>query len=240
MAFDVDIEEIVRQIIAQLKCGDNKTESPVVIPTLSNNLTAASTDRLELTERLVTLATLENRLSGVRSLVLPRGAVLTPSARDQLRAQGVGVSFTTSAPRSVTTLTLGIAELASRANGFNVSDFVSALVADRIVIQRVASTGLASVVAELADHAGRGGRATLLLTDRPEAAACLANRQRGVRAVAGCDVVTLRRAIDDVAANLLAIDPAPAPAAFRRLIREYCAGWPRAVPALLDVHLLGH
>ena len=30
------------------------------------------------------------------------------------------------------------------------------------------------------------------------------------------------------------------PAEFRRLVREYFAGWPRAVPAVLDVHFPGN
>ena len=100
-------------------------------------------------------------------------------------------------------LIVGVAEIEG-AKHFDPATFVEALLRDGLAIERLASTGLTSVVRELADHAARGGRATVLLTTNPEAAACLANRWPGVRAVAGRDVASVRRAIPEVAANLLA------------------------------------
>ncbi|HEY1602577.1 MAG TPA: hypothetical protein VGG64_23435 [Pirellulales bacterium] len=239
MVHEVDIEQIVREVLAALHGRLANGQMPPTSNVTFNGNSASKpqpTDLLELTDRLVTLATLDNRLSGIRSLVLRRGAVVTPSARDLLRAKEVQVSFAAIAPRASVALVVGIAE-ASGAKMFDSAAFVEALLRDGLPIERLAKTGLTSVVEELADHAARGGRPTVMLTARPEAAACLANRWSGVRAVAGRDVASIRRAIADVAANLVAVDPAGDPGGFRRVLQDYCAGWPRPVPALFDVHL---
>jgi len=43
--------------------------------------------------RVVTLSELEGRLSGVRRVVVPAGAVVTPAVRDELLRRGVDLSF---------------------------------------------------------------------------------------------------------------------------------------------------
>jgi hypothetical protein len=53
------------------------------------------------------------------------------------------------------------------------------------------------------------GRRGLLLTRETAAAVCLANRRRGVRAAWAMDLPAAQRAVADVAANVLAVDPNP-------------------------------
>lgn len=241
MPLEVDIDEIVRQVVAQLRsaptttANESKTPEQRATTAIANN--GSDAVQLEITERLVTLATLEHRLTGIRHVVLARGAVLTPSVRDVFRERKITVSYAAGAKATTTVaIVLGVAELDETASAKAAAAFVESLSRDGVVIERIATTGLANVVNELADHAARGGRPTVLLTSRPEAAACLANRFAGVRAVGGRDTGAVRLAMAEVAANLLTFDPTVAPAAFRRLITEFRTGWPRRVPPLLDVH----
>ncbi len=233
----IDIDEIVREVLARLR--SDVATSPAMSnaagpkPAQADGTTKTPHDTLELADRLVTLATLENRLTNIRHLRLRPGTVVTPSARDVLRGRQVSVSFTASAAAAATTLLLGVAELGAPQHKFNTSTVVAALAGDGINIEQLASTGLTSVVNELADHAARGGRPTLLLTSRTEAAVCLANRTRGVRAIGGRNGAELRRGMIEVAANFIALDPALGPAAIRQIVREFCTGWPRKVPACL-------
>jgi hypothetical protein len=227
MRDQIDIEQIVREVLAKLGT-DVRPQPPL-----------PSADRLELRDKLVTLATLENQLTGIRSLVLPRGAVVTPSARDELRVRRVQVSYAAGTSQPAVKLVLGVADLEQSAVNLDVASFADALARDFVAIERVAATGLAGVVAELADHAARGGRPALLLTGRPEAAACLANREHGVRAVGGRDPSGMKRAIVEVAANFLAVDAAMPPAVLRRIVQEFCAGWPRSVPDIFNLDLPG-
>ena len=61
---------------------------------------------------------------------------------------------------------------------------------------------------ELAEQVVLGGSKGLLFTDKPAAAVCLANRTRGVRAVAAHGVDDVETDAASVAANLLVIRPA--------------------------------
>jgi len=239
MAHQLDIDQIVREVLARLRDGeaaeklaaDSTGKAEKTDKQLATATTAGS---LELTDRLVTLATLENRLDGIRHVILRRGAVVTPAARDALGARRINTSYAPTAAKAATTLVVGVASLAARSPAFDRAAFLEELARDGRQIERIAETGLASVVAELASLAALGGRPAVLLTAEPEAAACLANRRSGVRAVAGRDVATLRRAIVATGANLLTIDPTGAPAAIGRLLREFCDGWPPRVPAILS------
>jgi hypothetical protein len=245
MSHQIDIDEIVREVLAQLRSDvpvktlkTNKAPHPVgPASPIKKTATETTHERLELTDRLVTLATLENRLSGIRHLVVRTGTVVTPSARDALRARSVQLSYAATVAAAVTTLVLGMADLGTNEKKDETAAFVEVLTREGLYVEQLAATGMASVVSELADHAARGGRATVLLTAHPEVAVCLANRYPGVRGVGGRDLSNVRRAIGDVAANFVALDPAVAPAAQRRLLKDYCTGWPRRVPAVLDVSL---
>ncbi|HEY2841504.1 MAG TPA: hypothetical protein VGJ26_20260 [Pirellulales bacterium] len=221
----VDIEEIVRAVLKQLQ---GEPQQAGIAP--SDNRT------LELTDKLVTLATLENRLIGIDRVALRAGAVVTPAALDELRSHGVTVvraAATEATPATRIMLTIGVAELADKA--CDVPALIASLSKSDCAVERIAQTGLASVTAELSDHAARNGRPALLLTARPTAAACLANRRRGVRAVGGKDARGVLEAIQELAANFVAVDPAALSAfELRRLVSEYCAHWPRPLPKEID------
>lgn len=225
MAGEIDVDEIVRAVLRQLPGGPSHVEPP------RNENESAANRTLELTDKLVTLATLENRLTTIDRLALRAGAVVTPSALDELRAHGIAIARSAAvdgAKAARATLALGVADCDVSCD---VPALVAAIVATGCSVERIAQTGLAGVAAELADQAAGSGRLALLLTSRPAAAACLANRRRGVRAVAGKDSTHLREAIDDVAANLVAVDPAALSAfELRRLASDFCAHWPRPLP----------
>ena len=103
----------------------------------------------------MTLATLENRLSGIRHLVVRPGTVVTPSARDAFR-EPVACSCPTRQLKlaaAVTTLVLGMAELGMNEKKNEVAAFVDALAREGLHVEQLAAIGMASVVSELADHA---------------------------------------------------------------------------------------
>jgi hypothetical protein len=73
-------ERIVREVLRRLQAAGVKIEaadSPAVAA------------ELVLAERLVTLTTLDGRLRGVQRVVVPPRAVITPSARDELRDRNI-------------------------------------------------------------------------------------------------------------------------------------------------------
>ncbi len=63
------------------------------------------------------------------------------------------------------------------------------------------------MIDELCGQVTLGGRLGLMLTRATDVAVCLANRTRGVRAVAASDPSTATRAIAAVGMNSLVLDP---------------------------------
>jgi hypothetical protein len=225
MASAIDIDEIVRAVLRQLQ---GEPQGTIAAP--------APNRTLELTDKLVTLATLENRLTGIDQLALRAGAVVTPAALDELRSRGIEVvrvvaPIAAAAVRP--TLTIGVAEVTNGA--CDVPALIAAFAKTGCAVERIAETGLTSVTAELTELSSKGGRPVVLLTSRPAAAVCIANRCRGVRAVGGRDSRGVLESILEVAANFVAIDPASLSAfELRRLVTEFVANWPRALPNGLE------
>jgi hypothetical protein len=74
------VEMIVQEVLRRLTAGASSVPMAVSPP---------SARELVLQDRLITLATLDGRLEGVSRLVISRRAVISPSARDELRAKAI-------------------------------------------------------------------------------------------------------------------------------------------------------
>jgi hypothetical protein len=187
-----DVECIVRQVLAELG-GAGRSAST----------NGESGGELVLISKVVSLAQLEDRLGGVSRVVVPRGAVFTPAARDLLRKHQVAIASAVAADEATSPLlALAVAE-----SNFRVSPLVAALAAEGMSLERVSPSGLLEVIDELCDRVARRGQLGLLLTGQTAAALCLANRQRGVRAGLGTSVEAVVKTVETIAATLLVIDP---------------------------------
>ena len=71
-----DVERIVAEVIRRLR---GMASSPV------GDAPPAVGHDLILTERVITLRTLEGRLGGVQRLLVPAKAVVTPAVKDELK-----------------------------------------------------------------------------------------------------------------------------------------------------------
>jgi hypothetical protein len=171
---------------------------------------------------VISVADLAGRLEGVRVVIVPRGAIVTPAARDMLRERGVSLASRAAAveKKAVARLTLGVAE-----GGSDAAELVRGLREDGVEVEQLARSGLASVVQELADRIVRDGRLGLLLTNNPLAAVCRANRHRSVRAAIGNNAMEVGRALAAIGANLLIVEPQGRGAfALRQAARAFCRG----------------
>ncbi|MBL9124400.1 MAG: hypothetical protein JNG90_12265, partial [Planctomycetaceae bacterium] len=169
---EVDVEAVVRAVMARLAAGTAGAQPAAP---------AARSGELTLLGRLVTEHDLAEQLTNETTVRVAAGTVLTPSARDYLNDRGIRLQQIdqatahrsgANAPR----LVLGLAE-----TKFEPSGTIAQLKRDGIEVEQVARVGLTGVVENLADRVRRGGDRALLLTGRPAAAACLANRSPGVR-----------------------------------------------------------
>ena len=113
----LDIDRLVREVVRRLteaNQGDATRTTPTFAPAppmttsaLANSIspppsppssnspaTAGPADVWRLATRLLTVATLDARPAGTRTVVAPRGAVVTPAARDRLRQLRIELQFT--------------------------------------------------------------------------------------------------------------------------------------------------
>jgi hypothetical protein len=82
MSTAIDIDRLVREVIERLKAIDAAAQA-----------SPAPSDAAVIEARVVTLAAIEGRLNGVRRVILPAGAVVTPAVKDELQRRGIGWEF---------------------------------------------------------------------------------------------------------------------------------------------------
>ena len=75
-----EVEQVVREVLAELLGRVKSTSS------------AAASAELMVTEKVVSAKEIERRLQGVTRVVVVRGAVITPAARDLLRERKIAIA----------------------------------------------------------------------------------------------------------------------------------------------------
>ncbi|HVX59290.1 MAG TPA: hypothetical protein VHC19_01765 [Pirellulales bacterium] len=233
-----EIERLVREAIARSGGGNGAANVERIVGEVLDRLQAKTSSPLELilASRVVTLAEIEGRLEGIKQLVVPAKAVITPAVRDLLRQKKIDIGFALpgkAAAKVRLPLVVGVAETKHDAAGA-----MQAVAIAGVTIERLTRVGLAPVVGELCEAVSKGGKLGLLLTNETAAALCLANRRPGVRAVAATSIAATPRAVRSVGANLLTVDPAGRTMfEMQRIISQFVAGAPYACPAELAKEL---
>ncbi|MDO5553891.1 MAG: hypothetical protein Q4G68_09015 [Planctomycetia bacterium] len=170
---------------------------------------------LRLSERLISLSLIseyDRNPSGAEGTIhrwrVPRKAVITPAARDELRKRGIVLLYDEGNGQDST-----IAE----------SDCFSLLVVNHLTEQKVPpvlaklfqsyhaelvnQTCLVKTTQLISERISAPGRLAIVLTAYPGLAALLANRHQGLRALVAESADVLKKESELVAPNLLLINP---------------------------------
>ena len=178
--------------------------------------------------RVVTMAEVP-QLDGVRRLVVPRGAIVTPAVQDELRRRGIDVGEsdqTDGEPAAALRIVVG--PLSAE---FNLTTLVAAMAREGFHAKCVTTTCLIAAVDRLAADVSAGETLGVLLTSHVPAAMCLANRITGVRAIARHAGAAGDEAAAAVGANLLIADPkAGSLFELKRCVVEFARGGVRPCP----------
>lgn len=222
-----DIDAIVRQVLQRLEqmAAASRGDTAPAAPAPS----ASRPDRheLRLTDRVVTLATVEGRLHGIQRVILDGTAVVTPSVRDLLKRQEIALLREEPATQGATPVFLEVVVAGADYKAGGLTTRLAAPVS-------TFTASITAAVARAATAARDPQRLTVLLTERPALALCLANRQRALRAAWAESVDLVREAKRAIGLNVLVIDPtAHADEALADLIREFLQGAPHACPSEL-------
>ncbi|MHC4404991.1 MAG: hypothetical protein ACYTG0_35540 [Planctomycetota bacterium] len=251
-AGEIDVDRIVSEVLARLKAAPEPDSCPKDRESDAGSSMRsprqqedANADRgpspeakgeLVFSDRVVTLATLDNRLAGIRRLVVPPGAVVTPSVRDELRRKGIALEYGDSrAKPSVDKVRLAIMVVGSATDP---AAFATGFEREEVEVR----SGRADCAIAATDRLGaairQGGTVGLMATGQPAVALCLANRQPGVRAVLGTDPDSTAAEATSVGANVLVVNPnLIGTLQVRQMVRRFCEPGLRVCPGPLRERL---
>jgi hypothetical protein len=242
-----EIERIVRQVLAQLGVAGGESSVAAAPENGKPKGEAESEETREheaaaftVADRVVTLASLDGRLNGARVVRVARGAVITPAVRDELKARNIRLEFAENGarnqPEKQVELILGIADTPDDVS--TATRAVQNHVAGLANVESMQHADLGTLVARVGEAVSKRGSLAVVLSRRPAAAVCLANRFRGVRAVWACTPKVLKEAISTMAPNVLAYNPADhAPFAQRALLQEFVRAGVHKCPEDLRAYL---
>lgn len=226
----IDIEAIVRQVVQQLLRGPGddfrgqpQSDSPLG-QTGQSQAARPKTGTLKINQRVVTWTGLKDRLTGVRRLIVPAGAVLTPLVRDELRKRSIVCESVHPNDRSADASRPNLL-IAVSCDNQTVRTAIQAIEAEAAGAARIGSGSLAETVRQLRQRIPSDQTPGVLLTTTPAAAVCLANRCERLRAVWGTEPAVVQESCRSVGANLLVLDPRHHPAnQLRTIVRQFLRG----------------
>jgi hypothetical protein len=222
-----DIESIVREVMRQLKHASEPVAAPAPAAAPPPAATCNNGD-LFIDARVVTMQSLIGRLNGAKQLMVPPGALVTPSVRDELRRRGIELKQESAAKNAKQTLA-PVLLIAGR-NGNDPEMVVQSLRQAGVEVTTESTNCLIEAAGKLA--AAVAARSLGILWTRHTAIGlCLANRYSSVRAVVATGVPATAAAVAAVGANVLVIDPTVGTLYERKqVLREFCLGGIRECP----------
>lgn len=212
-----DVDGVVEAVLRRLGGGS-----------ASGNLRQAS---LRLDARVISAACLPRSLQGVEEVVVAPGALLTPAARDRLAEARVRIRHgETLAVEGVSAEAVLPLAVVTR---WNPAPLVADLARRGVTCELLASGGDRQAVAAVHAALVRAPRG-VLVTDEPQIACCLANRDPRVRAATAARIEELDHLLEALGLNLLVLRPRgqsiPMTA---RLIERFAMARPAEEPAAL-------
>lgn len=235
----IDIEWIVREVVRRLReqasveshTNGHRSEKPTAA-------TRHIAGQLTVDDRVVTLATLEKRLEGIQQLHVSPKAIVTPAVRDELKDRNISL---VRGGKSDATVSTKEHSTPSTVIGLAIDNFDAGALAKMLggtpSVVNHPPQRLADLVGEVSGKVA-GGTLGVVLAEAPAAAVVMANRHAGVRAAYGFNFPAVRRAVSEVGANLLVLQPAgKSLAELAGMIGEFTRGGERSCPESLRTQI---
>lgn len=164
-----------------------------------------SPEAIVLGDRVLTEAILEEKLKGAKSVRFAPKAVLTPTARDYLRRNGIEWAYATETAAEKKSAGGGlVAALVVRSTPVLSRVITDALPGARTELLSCPDDAAKLAIAEIAR--GGVGRA-VIFAEQTHRVACLANRHEAVKAVAVREVAEVAAVRRELRANVWCLDP---------------------------------
>ena len=225
----MEIERIVREVLAVLP--SQSTAAETAAPQAEPQKQHAKEDHAEVVirRRLISLADLPERMAGVRRLVVPLWAVVTPAVRDELQRRNVVLAYGEAETAGAQQRTK--VDLVAMGSKLDPGPLAKSLENEGYEVAVDRMQCLIAANEKLAGALAAGKTLAVLLSRHTPAAVCLANRHAGVRAILGTRADAVEADAAMVGANLLVVDPvAQGFFATRQMAIRFLRGGPRECP----------
>ena len=247
----IDLEKLVRDVLAELGAAPEPAKDAAgqgeadpssgaapapEQPPASAAPAAPSGGELVVLSPVVTMFELEGRLEGVRRLVVPPQAVITPSVRDELHRKRITLVYDQPVPIPGA----GKARLVMMVLGarYDPVPLTRALRSEGIEVETRRTDCLVDATDQLAGEVVKPNTLGLVVSTYPAIAICLANRHQGVRAVSGIDAASADADAASVGANVLVVNPGTTGFfQIKQMISRFHREGPRACPEPLRERL---
>jgi hypothetical protein len=228
----LDIDAIVREVLRRLRADAPSTNGPSQTAVAPDDAPAAAKPgELVWSEKVVSWSQLQDRLKGVRHIIVPRGAVVTPSVRDELRRRNVSLSYQCAPAQSASSsnVLLVIVESCCEAG-----QLIGALDATAGA-QLFEASSLRQATQAVVRHLTCSDNCAVVLTTAPAATACVMNRTHSARAAVASSDDSVREAVQTLGANVLAVNPSGNGLyAVRRWVLDFVRSGPKTCPVALQ------
>ncbi len=202
---DVDVDAVVREVLRRLH-SNRPVTSVAKVPSAGADPRPVESHSLRLSQPVVTLADIGDRLHSAQWLIVPSGAVVTPAVRDVLREKNIALRHadaeTIDADHAIASLVVATAATAFRASGL-----VQTLGTGGTKIEAIEATELSDAVPRLLAAVGEHDRLGVLITDQGALAACMANRDGRARAAVVRSPEDVTQVVESLGANVLIVEP---------------------------------
>lgn len=206
----IDIDTIVRHVLADLESIRQGASRVVTGPTLNSpkeKTQKTEPATLRITDRLLTLASLEGKLAGIRKILVPKQTVVTPAVKDFLRKQKIDLEWSLDSEKQACSRNSSKIWLALHIIPKEPVALIDFLAKQGNVTKESFSCIVKTVHAAV-DWARQNPDSRLVIVSSFAAAAvCLANRYRELRAIRAVGTGQVAADTKEINANLMVIDP---------------------------------
>jgi ribose 5-phosphate isomerase RpiB len=192
-----ELEQIVAEVVRRLTAAAPGGEQPHRrAEGQASGRAGEHAGVLAIEDRVVTLNSVDNRLDGLRRLIVQRKAIVTPALRDELNNRGIELDRGGSGGTMRRETTVSII----RCHQTNAPVVPG--------VEDVTATSLEALVRLASERVTDPTKRVLVLISQTALALCALNRQKVVRAALANNIDAGRAASRAIAANVLVVDPA--------------------------------
>jgi hypothetical protein len=199
------IEQIVRSVLEQFQRGENISRTDKASggrkPSDSNNAV------LSIEDTIITGDLLASQVNGNKTVNIGQHAILTPSARDLVRQRGITIQRQTGTATQTADGSRWVAIVTKCTPALKTAIDDAIQSPGAIVSRELVGTNDEAVQTAVGLICRADADGAIIFSEHPQLAACLANRNRRIRAATADNAATMKAVIDAMGANLLCINP---------------------------------